>query len=669
MSSIPLDPSMVRPEIPALERGADHLVSMRQSCGCWEAEVVWCPLILAQCVIVRTIVGRPFEESERLRIAQHLRVTRTPEGGWGMHGESPPYVFVTTLAYIALRLIGLGPDDPLVRPAREWLRAQPGGVLAIPSWGKFWLAMLGLYDYAAVNPVQPELFLLPGWLPVHPFRYYCHTRYIYLGIAFLFGSRFRADLGSVIADLRSELFSERFESIDFKSHRHDLAPTDLYVRPSAGVRLAYDALHAYERFHSARVRRRALDFCFERILYEQRTSRYQAISPVNGLLNCLAIYSRDPRHPDLAPSMEGLEYWRWDDAQEGIRYTGARSITWDTAFAMQALLENPAVAARAAEPLKGAYKHLRETQITAELPRFREERRDPAVGGWCFNEGHHRWPVSDCAAEALCAVLKLHRIPGLLPAAERISDDRLRQAVEFILYRQNPDGGFGSYERRRGSSWLERMNPSEMFGNCMTERSYVECTGSALRALALFREQYPQVLRSRVDQAMVSAIRFLRGRQQPDGSYLGFWGINFTYAIFFVVDALLAAGVSHEDPALRRASEWLVSKQRADGGWGEHYTSCLKNSYVEHAQSQTEMTSWALLSLVETLGPDSETVARGIAWLRSRQSPDGSWPKGAVNGVFFQTAMHDYRLYRIYFPVWALARHSRLKGFEPARSS
>jgi lanosterol synthase len=53
-------------------------------------------------------------------------------------------------------------------------------------------------------------------------------------------------------------------------------------------------------------------------------------------------------------------------------------------------------------------------------------------------------------------------------------------------------------------------------------------------------------------------------------------------------------------------------------------------------------------------------VQRGAAWLESNQQPDGSWPRGAVNGVFFGTAMLDYDLYRIYFPTWALARAKRL---------
>jgi lanosterol synthase len=53
-------------------------------------------------------------------------------------------------------------------------------------------------------------------------------------------------------------------------------------------------------------------------------------------------------------------------------------------------------------------------------------------------------------------------------------------------------------------------------------------------------------------------------------------------------------------------------------------------------------------------------VQRGIRWLKTRQEPGGAWPQEAVNGVFFGSAMLDYRLYRIYFPARALARYARL---------
>jgi squalene/oxidosqualene cyclase-like protein len=641
----------------SLPRALAHLASLQHAGGEWEAEMVWNSMLLSQYVLTRRMVGAwPIPPETVRKIVKHYEVTRRPDGSWGMHGDSGGYVFMTSLAYVSLRLLGLAADHPLVAPARRWLR-ENGGTEAVPSWGKLWLAMVGLYGWEGVNPIPPELFLLPDSLPIHPNNFYCHTRYIYLGIAYLYGRRFTVELGALGEELKRELYTRPFGEIDFAKYRHEIADADLYVRPTRPLRAAWDALALYEKRPVQMLREKALAHCLSRIEYEVAASRRQGLSPVNGLLNCLALYDSNPRHPELAPSLAAIESWKWEDEVEGIRYCGAHSTSWDTAFALRALAEDRSEA----DAIRRGYLWLVSAQMQEELPGFAAERREPILGGWCFSNGVHRWAVSDCTAEALSAILGVHAT-GLIPPSEQISNERLLQAVRFILRRQNDDGGFGSYEKRRGSVMLEWINPSEMYGNCMTERSYTECTASCVGALARMIKSglVAGALAEEVELAIARAVKLLRARQLADGSWAGFWGVNFTYAIFHVVEALRAAGARPDDPALQKAATWLLSKQKADGGWGEHWKSCLTDTYVEHPESQAAMTAWALMALLETLVPHNAAIARGVACLRQLQQSDGSWPQQAQSGIFFSTAMLDYRLYKDVFPAWTLARHARL---------
>ena len=99
--------------------------------------------------------------------------------------------------------------------------------------------------------------------------------------------------------MREELYDAPYETIDFAAHRDAIAPGDVFVRPGPLLRALALALRGWERVCPAALRRRAVALCIERIRFEQRASAWQGLSPVNGLLNCLALWAHDPADRDL----------------------------------------------------------------------------------------------------------------------------------------------------------------------------------------------------------------------------------------------------------------------------------------------------------------------------------------------------------------------------------
>ena len=71
------------------------------------------------------------------------------------------------------------------------------------------------------------------------------------------------------------------------------------------------------------------------------------------------------------------------------------------------------------------------------------------------------------------------------------------------------------------------------------------------------------------------------------------------YGTWFGVEGLVDAGVALEHPSIKRACEFLVSKQKEDGGWGETFESCVTRKYVQHPKSQVVNTAWAVLVLLK----------------------------------------------------------------------
>lgn len=644
----------------ATRRGFDRLVSLQRADGSWEAEVIWSPVITAQAVIVQAIVGRPADPERHELILRYFSRNRRPDGGWGLHPEAQSYVFVTTLVYIAARLLGAPAHEPMLVEAREVLGRQNGGVLANPQWGRFWLALVGLYDWSDLNACPPELFLLPRGSALSPLSFYCHTRYIYLAMSYLSGRRFKADLGPVLADIRRELPGLSLRGSDL--HAWPAAPSDLHESPGQALKVSYATTRLLGPLWrslpvAAGLRRRALQAAVNLIRHELQASAYQSLSPVSGLLDVLVLFDNDPNDPEVVAALEGAEFWCWNDPDEGLRYAGARSISWDTSFALQTLAAAPSPASQDhADAMRRGYQALRGMQASIDPLDRVAQARDINLGGWSFTDGAQGWPVSDCTAEAVLALLDCHAIPGLIATEHRISPQRLADAATFILSRQNEDGGFGSYERRRGARFLENLNPSEMFGRCMTELTYVECTASSIRALQRILSTDAPVDRARLDEAVRRGTAIILARQTPDGSWPGFWGINFVYGTLFALKALRAIGLAADHPAITRARAWLESKQKVDGGWGEHFSGCTTGRYVDNPESLVISTAWATLALTEAGVATAESAQRGARWLLQNQQPDGDWPRDSVNGVFFGTAMLDYRLYNTYFPALALAK-------------
>jgi lanosterol synthase len=181
-------------------------------------------------------------------------------------------------------------------------------------------------------------------------------------------------------------------------------------------------------------------------------------------------------------------------------------------------------------------------------------------------------------SEALKAVIMLQKTPGI---PQRLEDQRIYDAVDTILTFQNPTGGVASYERTRGPAWLELLNAAEVFENIMIEYDYTECTTATVTALCVFRSHWPDYRAADVNTFIDRAVAWIKTQQYPDGSWYGNWGICFTYGTMFALEALATIGETYSTSAsAKRACQFLLSKQREEGGWSESYEVRLQRPFT-----------------------------------------------------------------------------------------
>jgi lanosterol synthase len=592
--------------------------------------------LLPGLVITFYVTNTPIPSRYATEIKCYLFARQHPEdGGWGLHIEGISSVFGTALNYVVLRLLGISAEDKRMVKARGLLH-EFGGAIYGPHWAKFWLSVLGVMEWDAVNPVPPELWLLPDWVPIAPWRWWIHMRQVFLPMTYVYSKRFTYPLTPLTKSLREELFVEDYDTITFANHRNTISDRDNYHPKTWILRVIMWILAKiwipYLRYDS--LVQRAEDWVWELIRREDENTDYAGLGPVNSPMNMLACYIHDGEDSySVRRHRERMDDYMWMK-DEGMLMNGTNGVqVWDTSFAILSIV----VAGFADDPkwkpmLTKALSFLEDQQIRENVPDqalcYRQQRK----GAWPFSTVVQGYTVSDCTSEGLKAAILLQKEHGY-PA--QVPDERLKHAIDVLLTMQNASGGFASYEPTRGSEYMEYLNAAEVFGRIMIEYDYPECTTAVVTAFSLFQKHFPTYRSQEINKRKAAAVDYIRRAQRPDGSWYGSWGICFTYGSLFATESLASVGDKYENSDhQRRACEFLLSKQMEDGGWGESYRSCEQKVYIHHEKSQVVNTAWACIALMEAGYPDKEPIERGLQLIMRRQQANGEWLQEAIEGVF-----------------------------------
>ncbi|XP_077393557.1 lanosterol synthase [Festucalex cinctus] len=648
--------------VDAALKGMNFYSHLQAEDGHWAGDYGGPLFLLPGLLITCHIAKIRLAEAWKKEMVRYLRSIQLLDGGWGLHIEDKSTVFGTALSYTSLRILGVDPDDPDLVRARNNLHSK-GGAVGIPSWGKFWLAILNVYSWEGMNTLLPEMWLFPSWLPAHPSTLWCHCRQVYLPMSFCYAVRLAADEDDLVLGLRQELYVQDYANIEWPAQRNNVAECDMYTPHSTLLTVAYTVLNMYEAHHSATLRGMAVKQLYEHIRADDRFTKCISIGPISKTINMLVRWYMDgPSSAAFREHVSRIADYLWLGL-DGMKMQGTNgSQLWDTCFAVQAFLEAGAQDdPELAECLRRAHQFLTVTQIPDNPPDYQKYYRQMSKGGFPFSTRDCGWIVADCTAEGLKSVMLLRE---LCPSVgEPVAPQRLYDAVNVLLSMRNTDGGFATYETKRGGRLLELLNPSEVFGDIMIDYTYVECTSAVMQALQHFHTIHPQHCTQEIRKTLADGLDYCRRVQRPDGSWEGSWGVCFTYGTWFGLEAFACLGHGYQRKAcaeVRNACRFLLDRQMADGGWGEDFESCEQRRYVHSSSPQIHNTCWALLGLMAVRHPDQQAIERGVKLLIDKQLPNGDWPQENISGVFNKSCAISYTSYRNVFPIWTLGRFASL---------
>ncbi|MBZ5530742.1 MAG: squalene--hopene cyclase [Acidobacteriia bacterium] len=266
-------------------------------------------------------------------------------------------------------------------------------------------------------------------------------------------------------------------------------------------------------------------------------------------------------------------------------------------------------------------------------------------GGWYFEFNNEFYPDVDDSAMVLLGLNKVDN------PRERYQHEVAQRAIDWIFAMQCKNGGWASFDKDNTRMVFQHIPFADH--NAMLDPPTVDITGRVLEMLAIYGF-------TKDDPRVKKAINFILSEQEADGSWFGRWGVNYIYGTMLVLRSLQAMGVDHHEPYIQQGAEWLRMVQNADGGWGETCGSYDDPTTRGIGPSTPSQTAWAIMGLLAAGDTRSESVQRGILYLLETQGKDGSWAEDQYTGTGFPRVFYlAYHLYRDYFPLIALANYQR----------
>lgn len=656
-AALPDDAAELSPEQtqPYLDRAVTYLLNEQAAEGYWCAELEGDSILQSEYLLMKWIIGE--ENDPRLpRIAAYLREQQRPDGAWAQYpggkiGGGAFDISATVKGYFALKLMGDDIESDHMRKARE-LILKHGGAERVNSFSKYYLAALGQVSYDAVPTIPPQIVWLPKLSYFHLDKVSAWSRTMIVPLSIVTSHR---PVRQVSRDLHiDELFVSQTD-------RHRLLSTGfgqsaiwtrffLSLDKVLKLGTTVGALKIGREKSLQRMERWIVEHC------EGSDGPGAIFPPIVYLLIALRTcrgYAAD--HPLIKENHKHLENYfiygrngksrnRPEDAPADdttIHIQPCESPVWDTGIASYALTD---------AGFDGTHKSLRNAATWLMSKECRKKAdwvnnvsKDVDFSGWFFEFNNPWYPDVD---DTVMVSMALRRIADTgMPEAREASN----RSFAWVRAMQNDDGGWAAFDKgAQGRDIMDCVPFADH--NAMQDPSCPDITGRTLECLGTHgvTADDPNVKR---------AIDYMHSKQEPDGCWFGRWGVNYIYGTWQVVGGLQRVGFDMSTDWVQKAGQWLIDHQKADGSFGESCDTYEDPSLRGTGESTASQTAWAVMAMMDIYGPHHEAVKRGIRWLCQTQLDNGNWHEPWFTGTGFPKVFYlRYHYYRLYFPIMCIGR-------------
>lgn len=640
-----------------IQRAQDKLLSYQCKDAYWWFTLEANESIGAEYIFLMRILGQ-VDLAVQSGLAQRILQEQRPDGTWGLYFDSQSDLSTTIECYLALRLAGYATDHPALIRARSFILHR-GGITSARVFTRIHLALFGIVPWTAVPSMPAELILLPHWAPISVYEFSSWARACIIPLLMISEKKHVTKLPD---DLKlQELF---VETEDQRRYHDDITRVG-YVSWENFFQQIDRAVKLIHPLGPKPVRSYAMKRCEDwvRTHIERTEDIYPAMAYAALALHAVGCEANDPI---LTKALQGLGRFQQKNAgplDASVEHVATAngsmlhqqcciSPIWDTPWSLTALLESGMDSADPA--LLKAGRWLIAKQITDVYGDWHFKNSGGEPGGWAFEFENDYFPDVDDTIQVL-TVLQGLAIP------EKEKSHALRRGLDWVISMQNDDGGWAAFDKNNNLELVNKI-PFSDHGACL-DPSSPDIAGRVIELLSRFG--YTQE-----DRIVRRALRYLKRNQEVNGSWFGRWGVNYVYGTWAVLTGLAAIGVSMDEPYVQRAVNFLLAVQRPDGGFSESPESYELKRYTPYGDSSVpSQTAWGLMGLVAAGQAKSAAVRRAADFLLTQQKADGTWDEPQFTGTGFPGHFYiRYHGYRHYFPLLALGRYKQGLNVIPAKA-
>ncbi|MEM8832602.1 MAG: prenyltransferase/squalene oxidase repeat-containing protein, partial [Cyanobacteria bacterium P01_G01_bin.19] len=305
----------------AIALSQQHLLSIQHEDGYWWGELESNVTITAEVILLHKIWQtdgtRPLAKAEA-----YLRSQQREHGGWELYYGDGGDLSTSVEAYMALRLLGVSPADPVLVEAKKFI-LQRGGISKTRIFTKMHLALIGCYDWQGLPSIPPWIMLLPEESPFTIYEMSSWARGSTVPLLIVFD---RQPVFNLVNSINlDELYSEGVDNVVYELPRNN-DWTDIFLALDSAFKFARD-------YNLVPLREEGLAAAEQWVLERQEaTGDWGGIIPamLNSMLS-LRTLNYDVNDPIVRRGFQAIDNFAIEE-ENSYRIQPCVSPVWDTAW-------------------------------------------------------------------------------------------------------------------------------------------------------------------------------------------------------------------------------------------------------------------------------------------------------------------------------------------------